>query len=661
MPVGLDDVSGFAGLVSLSVTLLHGCIQGFVVLSRAKHSGNSISHVLLSLEFEQLKLSVWAARVGLTETPADLRVTGPYLSYVPKVLEQLGELLCDASRLRQRYGLKVEEIPEETIDLGRDESILKRLQMPPSFELQTSDIDTANAYEHRPGPWKKLRWVSGDERESRKLLSDVRDCNRQLQEMLGHDNDKAPSNRIDTIVRTTITNTYDQQDLDLLIEASQASLMKALVAPARVRKKILRLGLLGRHRSKVSIELSSEAGNDDGSETSTLVPIIQSKSAPTKPTPGTRKMSFSNLTLEDLHQPSEPRQLGRYGRRPILLERRLPEVGDWKRFESRASKFSEMLEAMANDPSFHSLQCLGFVKDIDNCRYGYVFDLSQVQVPKLDFPARRGHQRTVLPILQTLHDMLAVPSLRPSLNLRVFHAISLLETIQQLHTAGWLHKELRSQNVFFVGQIGQDQSDHKLLRSSLFVGGYVFARADDSYDYTEPLLPNIEADLYRHPHSSLGRLRQRYCKSFDIFSVGCILLELGMWSQMSGILESVFEQSCHSRPTIASLSISASITSSCAIPLSVKKSNDQDHSTDWLRYRREMLAQLESGFVQRDGIIELLEAQAGETYTRVVVECLTAKTSDWADHSGVDEHGTRYALDLEQRMLAQLISLAQRL
>jgi hypothetical protein len=78
-----------------------------------------------------------------------------------------------------------------------------------------------------------------------------------------------------------------------------------------------------------------------------------------------------------------------------------------------------------------------------------------------------------------------------------------------------------------------------------------------------------------------------------------------------------------------------------------------------MRFRREMLAQLKSGVPEQGGIVELLEAQTGETYARVVVECLNVKTSDWDDGSGMDEH--EYALDLEQRALAQLKLLAERL
>jgi hypothetical protein len=37
------------------------------------------------------------------------------------------------------------------------------------------------------------------------------------------------------------------------------------------------------------------------------------------------------------------------------------------------------------------------------------------------------------------------------------------------------------------------------------------------------------SDLHRHPKSLNGISRQPYCKSYDIYSLGLILLEIGVW------------------------------------------------------------------------------------------------------------------------------------
>jgi hypothetical protein len=37
------------------------------------------------------------------------------------------------------------------------------------------------------------------------------------------------------------------------------------------------------------------------------------------------------------------------------------------------------------------------------------------------------------------------------------------------------------------------------------------------------------SDLHRHPASLNGMSRKPYCKSFDIYSLGLVLLEIGLW------------------------------------------------------------------------------------------------------------------------------------
>ncbi len=40
------------------------------------------------------------------------------------------------------------------------------------------------------------------------------------------------------------------------------------------------------------------------------------------------------------------------------------------------------------------------------------------------------------------------------------------------------------------------------------------------------------SDLHRHPGSLNGMSRKEYCKTFDIYSLGLVLLEIGLWKQL---------------------------------------------------------------------------------------------------------------------------------
>jgi hypothetical protein len=51
--------------------------------------------------------------------------------------------------------------------------------------------------------------------------------------------------------------------------------------------------------------------------------------------------------------------------------------------------------------------------------------------------------------MKSPHDLFALTNLLPSLNQRVSIAVTLAETVLQLHTAGWLRKSIRPENVLF--------------------------------------------------------------------------------------------------------------------------------------------------------------------------------------------------------------------
>lgn len=344
---------------------------------------------------------------------------------------------------------------------------------------------------------------------------------------------------------------------------------------------------------------------------------------------------------------------------------------DWKKLEYRANKFSSLLHEMAQHQSFHGLPCLGFVKNEDTIRYGYVFDLSASGIPAacqapLSPPVSR---KTALPCFATLHDLLCNPCLQPSLNTRVSYAIDLLETVLQLHTAGWLHKEIRSHNIIFVSQSPECVSDQDLIRSPLHVVGYAYARKDDQYDFTEPLESESEADLYRHPSSSLGNLRQPYCKCFDIFSVGCLLLELGLWTTLSDILGNyiITPFAPAARPGPRTATSWTPLHTPPHSPRSSKEDLEVKKPPDYQHLQREMLAQFRKSTSRPGTVIELLASRAGRVYCEIVRECLTVKTDGW-ETTGPSQAGDRikqeengYALDLEKRALDCLRGLAERL
>src|SRR5215475_9310014 len=102
---GVSAVSAVCGIVSLSVTLLHGCFKGFALLYDASSYGRNVSTIRTMILVEQHKLHTWAQEAGLFEEHQDLRVNHQDFDMVPVILTQLDELLTDINALKVRYGL----------------------------------------------------------------------------------------------------------------------------------------------------------------------------------------------------------------------------------------------------------------------------------------------------------------------------------------------------------------------------------------------------------------------------------------------------------------------------------------------------------------------------------------------------------------------------
>ena len=179
------------------------------------------------------------------------------------------------------------------------------------------------------------------------------------------------------------------------------------------------------------------------------------------------------------------------------------------KLKHRILKVAAFLSEMKS-PAFPSLRCFGFLKVPKSGRYGYLFSP----------PNALSSTFSVL----SLNELLCQASQRPSLNNRLSIAIAMAETVLQLHTAGWLHKGIRTDNIL-VFKSGTEQWNSMDHLSSAYLGGYEYARADNPLEITEAPSSQLDFDLYRHP-KSLGQGRASSNKRFDVYSLGCVLLEV---------------------------------------------------------------------------------------------------------------------------------------
>ena len=665
MPFGADDV---LSVVGFSLTCFHGCVKGLTILSKANHYNQDVSNVRLQIELAQHSLFTWAEEAGLTQEPPTLLISTNNAAFVPEILGQLETLLLDLNQLKERYGLRLQLTSENVEALDDEDSTLSKLG--PKQREYASRADVA-IFRKRKDPWKRLRWVTLDDKKVAKLLDKVKGYTGELEKFLEQTKQAKRDRDLELSLREAVLNANDQQKLDIIgHEYEQAPSKAAIAAAARLKQTRLRLGL-----SDLSpLVTSANPESDQGEPTSGKRPNIHhaSTSHLSGVSSNAMKLSMRLLTLSRVARAQGLRTLTHYDNRAVLLEWKNGMGPDSAVLERRVNQVAAFLQKL--EPSFHSLPCRGFVKDHDANRYGYIFDLPEKLHPiSLSVRSSQGQAALPpLPDLRSLRQLLDQSATAPSLNERLSISVTLLETLLNLHTSGWLHKELRSDNIIFIRKaetVGDDKED--LSMYSMYIAGYVYARADGPGEMTEPLESDVEADLYRHP-LLLGKSRESYRKSFDIFSAGCTLLEIGLWSSLRRIFERHSARVLPSgrqirQPLLKSSTFSSTSTGSTLVDRHEGKRSDDKNdddtkpSLDLMRLKHELLlsylteqkassTRTKTQETSRDQcmIMQSLEAATGNLYASVVEELLSVGGTSWTGKdANVNEH--EYALDLEIR------------
>lgn len=192
-------------------------------------------------------------------------------------------------------------------------------------------------------------------------------------------------------------------------------------------------------------------------------------------------------------------------------------------YPSRIDKLVALLSDSKNPELLRVPHCVGYFDD-SRCaennyrkgRLGFVFELP---TPTAGSPVS---------LMQLLK---AKP--KPMLTLRIDLAKAISKCLMSLHSVNWLHKGLRSHNILFFPE------DGKIDYSCPFLSGFGYARPTFREDMTEIPSQNPEYDMYRHPRThGLGPWegRQGFKRTFDIYSLGIVLIEIANWQSISEVL-----------------------------------------------------------------------------------------------------------------------------
>ena len=154
----------------------------------------------------------------------------------------------------------------------------------------------------------------------------------------------------------------------------------------------------------------------------------------------------------------------------------------------------------------------------DESKYAFVFDFPQGVAP----------QEPV-----SLHDALMMGDSRRAVSLatRFRLAEMIAKSVWHLHNVGWIHKSIWSQNIVFFRS---NSGNVDFTRA--FVAGFEYSRREGDTTVFSGFDEDREKNLYRHPDRQ-GPPTTRFTKAHDLYALGLVLLEIGLWRSLGSLVE----------------------------------------------------------------------------------------------------------------------------
>lgn len=195
--------------------------------------------------------------------------------------------------------------------------------------------------------------------------------------------------------------------------------------------------------------------------------------------------------------------------KPFELKRRAKEPSE--SVKARVENLAQLLaHEEAHAAGFNALHCIAVVRATEKA-FAFAFALPPTLIPE------GGKPISLLSAISSkkLH--------RPTLNERFAMARVLVQTVFQLHSVDWLHKSIRSENVIF----GYREDPLRPTYGHPLLVGFEYSRSERDTSSTE-YDDKLERNIYRHPDRQ-GLPEDRFNALYDIYSLGVVLLEIGLW------------------------------------------------------------------------------------------------------------------------------------
>lgn len=568
---------------------------GIQLLITASEFPEECKYLNLRLRMEQQRLFAWSETSGLMDldaanSTAKILASNTFMLHRTTVLDLLVQVQClfDEFRKHAERNQLLNPAPgSHDLEAPEKDAAAANFPLPPRRRDFIKKAMRGLREKSKEGV-TRLRWVSFDKAGFEVLLARFSTLNDNMTDILDASMQSEIHHTVQDTNRGVLQLHHRISDLSRLVQALNVKLEMTGTAAvgagglgvpmplSEIQRRSNASGLqLLSQLAKFKAFNQSMDGDNKTWDPAAAVRLGLGKISKNRTSTCCRDPVLANVCRSD--EPDQKRQL-QLERSAIVLD---PEISDeprceavlklpdgsskkcwieWKDYEAqrpgdisppkeviveRTRKLAALLNHSPKPDAFRTPHCLGF------------FDKAPLLVPREETPkeneagdeGEEGEDDDILnnrlglvferpddvnaslpPV--SLHELLqTVRKPRVTERIKLAHAVA--HCLLYLHAVNWLHKGLRSHNIIFF----KDQRE-QVTYDKPYLSGFDFSRPARPDEMTQ-IPDDIEHDLYRHPRaqsSTYAEQRERFKRSFDIYSLGVLFVELAYWKPVDQIL-----------------------------------------------------------------------------------------------------------------------------
>ena len=224
---------------------------------------------------------------------------------------------------------------------------------------------------------------------------------------------------------------------------------------------------------------------------------------------------------------------------PALAFKTAAVLPSYQRLEDVAGKLRRLVqEARTCHTGF--LQFLGDFIDLACSQYAFVYHLpvrAGYQIPR-DIGVAYAQPKTLFAILPSDDGVMDAPM--PSLEDRYRLAYNLVVAMLQLRDRNLVHGTVNSSNIVFLRTNDTPASKQDRIIEDIR-NPYLISFGQLSDDGLRPSPEPLSACVYRHPQDRRS-MEDRSAWTYDLYSLGLVLLEIGLWTPLNRLWKSKYDQ-----------------------------------------------------------------------------------------------------------------------